>query len=132
MSLATAQQALQAMAPDDFRVLLVRDVSELKRLAALDPVTLVVKVLAIHKGRRATGDEIRKQLVPSVLASTAWPNWWKGTRGKLDADRRVDARQAYANTWSIAQNTDEEERAPVSPGNRPKMRSRTSASWIRS
>jgi transcription elongation factor GreA len=115
MSLATAQQALQTMAPDDLRVLLVRDPSELKRLTEEDPATLVYKVLTIQKGGRATGDEIRKQLVPSVLTSAAWPNWWKGTRAKLDADRRVDARQAYANTWSIAKPSGEEERAAVPP-----------------
>jgi len=115
MSLATAQQALQTMAPDDFRVLLTRDPGELKRLAEADPVLLVLKVLAIHKGGRATGDEIRKQIVPNVLTSAAWPNWWKSTRAKLDSDRRVDAQQAYANTWSIAKPTSEEERAPVPP-----------------
>jgi transcription elongation GreA/GreB family factor len=115
MSLATAQQALQPMAPDDLRVLLVRDPAELKRLAGDDPVTLVLKVLAVHKGGRATGDDIRKQLVPSVLTAAAWPNWWKTTRAKLDADRRVDARQAYANTWSVAEPSNEEERAPVPP-----------------
>jgi len=115
MSLATAQQALQTMAPDDLRVLLVRDPAELKRLAEEDPATLVLKVLGIHKGGRATGDEIRKQLVPSVLTSAAWPNWWKAARAKVDADRRVDARQAYANTWTIAKPSGEEERAPVPP-----------------
>ena len=114
MSLATAQQALLSMAPDDLRVLLVRDPGELKRLVEQDPVTLVLKVLAVHKGRRATGDEIRKQIVPNVLTSAAWPSWWKSTRAKLDADRRVDSRQAYANVWSIAAPSDDE-RNPVPP-----------------
>ncbi|HET9233074.1 MAG TPA: hypothetical protein VFP10_02910, partial [Candidatus Eisenbacteria bacterium] len=80
MSLTTAEQALEAFPPDDFRVLSVRDPAELKRLAAEDPALLVRKVLATTKPRRATGDEIRKQLVPAVLTSSAWPSWWKNTR----------------------------------------------------
>ena len=115
MSLATAEQALEALSPDDFRVLSVRDPAELKRLADQDPAGLVLKVLATTKQRRATADEIRKQLVPSVLTSSAWPSWWKSTRTALDRDRRVDSHQAYANIWSIAGRSKEAEPVPVPP-----------------
>ena len=115
MSLTTAEQALQALSPGDFRVLSVRDPAELKRLADQEPATLVLKVLATTKQRRATADEIRKQLVPSVLTSAAWPSWWKNTRAALDRDRRVDSHQAYANVWSIAERSSEVEHAPVPP-----------------
>jgi transcription elongation factor GreA len=115
MSLATAEQALDVLAPDDFRVLLARDPAELKRLATQEPVALVLKVLQTQKQRRATGDEIRKQLVPHVMTAASWPSWWKSARDALGADPRVNAQQAYANLWSIAEPRSEEERAPVPP-----------------
>jgi transcription elongation factor GreA len=105
MSMATAEQALEALAPGDFRVLLVRDPEGLKRLAAEDPASVVVKVLEMRKDRRAAAEEIRKSLVPDVMSAAAWPAWWKDAREVLAGDPRIDHRKAYANIWSLADAT---------------------------
>jgi transcription elongation GreA/GreB family factor len=102
MSMATAEQALEALPPDHLAVLMAAEPEEPARLAREAPAELVIKVLEEAKTRQATADEIRKRLVPAVVASASWTTWWKSCRDALVAHPGVDARQAYAGIFRLA------------------------------
>lgn len=113
MGMATALQALTPLPPDDLRVMLAHDREAVVRLAAEDPGTLVVKALGVLKDGAGTTDEIRKILVPEVVASAAWSGWWKGAQPALASDPRVDAHAAYENRYRLAGDEGEPETVPL-------------------
>ncbi len=109
MTLATAEKALDALAPDDLRVLMARDKERLLAMVREDPATVVVQALRTLKDATGTADDLRRVLVPEVLPSAGWAGWWKGAKAAAVADARIDARRAYENRFRLASDDDEDE-----------------------
>jgi transcription elongation factor GreA len=102
MSMTTAEQALDAFPPADLRVMLRYNVDEIARLVREEPVTLLAKALLCLSDGKGTTDEIRKALVPMVMPTGNWANWWKGAQEAAARDPRIDTRQAYNNVFALA------------------------------
>ena len=103
MTFATAEKALEPLAAEDLRVLLVMDPPRIERMRRDAPAELVALALATLKHREGTVDDLRRVLVPSVFPSTAWAGWWKTARTAAAGDPRIDARRAYENVYRLSE-----------------------------
>lgn len=101
MTMETAERALTPLEPTDLRVLAVHNKDELKRLFKEEPSTVLVRTLRQFKNQEALVDQIRKSLVPAVMASTSWAGWWKRAKAAAAEDSRIDSRRAYENHYRL-------------------------------
>jgi transcription elongation factor GreA len=100
MNLAAAAKVLKSLPADDLKVLLTVDKARLLHLKENDPAGLVLIALK-RTGGQASATELRKVLVPGVLATGEWSGWWKKSREKLMSDPRLDSRQAFNDVYRI-------------------------------
>ena len=119
MNLAAAAQALTSLAADDLKVLLSVDPKRLSTLAAEDPAGLAVIALK-RAGGEAAAPDLRKLLVPAVIAAADWGGWWKKAREILAADPRIDSRQAFRDHYRLPEPGADEEAFDLPPIDEPK------------
>lgn len=100
MNLASATKVLTSLPADDLKVLLTIDKPGLLLLRESDPAALIVIALK-RAGGRAEASEIRKLLVPAVLATGEWAGWWKKIKPVLMGDPRIDGRQAFSDLFRL-------------------------------
>lgn len=100
MNLASATKVLTSLPADDLKVLLSIDKPGLLALKESDPAALIVIALK-RAGGRAEASEIRKLLVPGVLATGEWAGWWKKSKTRLVGDPRIDGRQAFSEVFRL-------------------------------
>jgi transcription elongation factor GreA len=114
MSLQTAGNALDVLPPDDLRVLAAVQPEEPARLAKEDPAGLLHLALRAFPDGEATGEALRKFLVPASISSAQWSAWWKRAREAAAGDARIDTRRAYDNLYRRTDGTEvEEETVPL-------------------
>ena len=101
MAMATAEHALDTLAPGHLAVLLAHEPKQIIELLKTDPAAIVVKALESLKDGRGTLEAIRKILVPAVMPSPSWVSWWKNTQKSIATDPRVDTREAYKNMFAL-------------------------------
>lgn len=109
MSMSTAQTSLFLLAPDDLQVLLITDPEGIRARAKSEPVEVVILALKAAKEHEATTEALRKAIVPEVVPSAAWSNWWKSTRKLLAEDSRIDTQRAYEKIYRLKGADEEEE-----------------------
>ena len=101
MTLTTAERALDVYSPDDLLVLQAYNPDELKRILKEQPEEVIVRVLRRIPGGEGTLDQIRKILVPAVMASQSWAAWWKRVKPKLGSHPMIDSRRAFENVFRL-------------------------------
>ncbi len=115
MNLKAASQVLASLPADDLKVLVAFHKDRLRKLVTEDPVELVIIGLR-RAGGEADGPALRKILVPAVLATGEWSGWWKKAKTAMASDPRIDARQAFRDSYALpdpAQNLDDDEDVAV-------------------
>ncbi len=80
-----APKLLKRLGADDIRALKVTDPDRLKAMAKDEPVALVRMVLA-SRTRKCNASRIKAMLVPDVIATKSWTNWWSKTRRAASTD----------------------------------------------
>jgi transcription elongation factor GreA len=80
--------------PDDLKTAILTDLDRLKELAKEDPVALVVMALT-KAGGEGGNSEVRRLLVPEVVAPTSWAAWWKRALTASERDARIDTSQIF-------------------------------------
>jgi transcription elongation factor GreA len=80
--------ALEPLAPDDFRALSVFDPPQLESMAMDDPIGLVTSLLRAF-GPRMTFQTMKRR-VQNILTDTTWNKWWADAKGKLRRAPWVD------------------------------------------
>lgn len=100
MNLKAAAGVLKSLPADDLKVQVSTALPKLKEMLSSDPVAIVVLALRRAGGEAAAAD-LRKILVPALLATGEWSAWWKKTKPLLTADARIDARQAFRESYRL-------------------------------
>jgi transcription elongation factor GreA len=100
MKLDSAAKVLTSLPADDLKVLLAVDKPRLLAMREDDPAALVVIALK-RAGGQGTASDLRKLLVPGVLATGEWAAWWKRIKPRLVGDPRIDSRQSFSDTYRL-------------------------------
>ncbi|MBM4018022.1 MAG: hypothetical protein FJ288_06775, partial [Planctomycetes bacterium] len=85
---ALSVDALEVLAPDDFRALAVFDQARLEALARDDPAELVRLALRAY-GPRLGMKDLKARLAPAVPAD-AWSKWWSAARAFVKRSPVID------------------------------------------
>ncbi|HEX7879979.1 MAG TPA: GreA/GreB family elongation factor [Candidatus Eisenbacteria bacterium] len=100
MKLDSAAKVLTSLPADDLKVLLAIDKPRLLTMRDDDPAALIVIALK-RAGGKGSATELRKLLVPGVLATGEWASWWKKIKPRLVEDARIDSRQSFSDNFRL-------------------------------
>lgn len=88
MDLQFAMQKTDYLDASDFRAKKLEQTEELRHMAGVDAVALVIHVLESHQGSM-TLDAFEKALCGTVIAEKDYKKWWDATKKSLAAGKRV-------------------------------------------
>jgi transcription elongation GreA/GreB family factor len=88
MDLQFAMQKTEWIAPDDFRAAKIEQIEELRKLAKLDSVALVVHILQSHNGS-ITGEAIEALVSGTVIPEKEYKKWWDATKKAVKESRKA-------------------------------------------
>ena len=108
MDISLAKNIVTRLEPGDFRISLVTNKEELKRLATEKPVQLIRVVLKSYGGTLSAKD-IKEKLSPTIIAEKEWTNWWSKTNSELRRDPYVSVSSGSAKTYSLKEQATSDE-----------------------
>ncbi len=88
MDLQFAMQKTEWIAPDDFRAVKIEQIEELRKLAKVDSVALVVHILESHGGM-ITGEAIETLVSGTVIPEKDYKKWWDATKKAVKESRKA-------------------------------------------
>ncbi len=88
MDLQFAMQKTEWIAGDDFRAVKIEQIEELRKLAKVDSVALVVHILESHGGT-ITGDAIETLVSGTVIPEKDYKKWWDATKKAVRESRKA-------------------------------------------
>ncbi|MFM2196708.1 MAG: hypothetical protein RLZZ505_140 [Verrucomicrobiota bacterium] len=88
MDLQFAMQKTEWIAPDDFRAVKIEQIEELRKLAKVDSVALVVHILQSHGGM-ITGEAIETLVSGTVIPEKDYKKWWDATKKAVKESRKA-------------------------------------------
>lgn len=88
MDLQFAMQKTEWIAPDDFRAVKIEQIEELRKLAKVDSVALVVHILQSHGGM-ITGEAIETLVSGTVIPEKDYKKWWDATKKAVKDSRKA-------------------------------------------
>ena len=88
MDLQFAMQKTEWIASDDFRAVKIEQIEELRKLAKVDSVALVVHILESHGGM-ITGEAIETLVSGTVIPEKDYKKWWDATKKALKESRKA-------------------------------------------
>ncbi len=88
MDLQFAMQKTEWIASDDFRAVKIEQIEELRKLAKVDSVALVIHILESHGGM-ITGEAIEALVSGTVIPDKDYPKWWNATKKAVKESRRA-------------------------------------------
>ena len=88
MDLQFAMQKTEWIAPDDFRAVKIEQIEELRKLAKVDSVALIVHILQSHGGM-ITGEAIEALVSGTVIPEKDYKKWWDATKKAVKESRKA-------------------------------------------
>lgn len=88
MDLQFAMQKTEWIAPDDFRAVKIEQIEELRKLAKVDSVALIVHILESHGGM-ITGEAIEALVSGTVIPEKDYKKWWDATKKAVKESRKA-------------------------------------------
>ncbi len=88
MDLQFAMQKTEWIAADDFRAVKIEQIEELRKLAKVDSVALVVHILQSHSGS-ITGEAIEALVSGTVIPEKDYKKWWDATKKAVKESRKA-------------------------------------------
>lgn len=111
---AVAEKRWRPLKDSDLRVQRTLEPDRIARLAADDPVALVVAVISDCGGSAKLGD-LRSALTPVPISPEGFETWWKNVQRRLASDPRVDASYARTGTYRSASSLGDRGAPPGDP-----------------
>jgi transcription elongation GreA/GreB family factor len=84
MQLQYAAENLTLIPPEHFLARKATDLTATKKLAKVDPASLVRNILESREGK-ATAQEISEWMVPDLFTEAEWKRWWESVRKQMKA-----------------------------------------------
>ena len=88
MDVELAQNVVESLSAEDFRVQRAINPEGLSRMLREDPIGLI-KLLLKSYGGALTAKEIKEHLVPALIHVREWSSWWSETSAALRGDKYI-------------------------------------------